>query len=141
MTNKYLLISLSLVLSFSACRKDEEQVNGIPNVMVNVQININNPAYFDLSIPGGWVYHAAGSRGLILYRRNTTDIIAMDRHCPYRPQDGCAVSVDESGIVAEDDCCGSRFSINDASVLEGPAAQSLRTYNTTFDGTILMVFN
>lgn len=137
-------VFLSLLIGtllFSGCKKDDNRVDGIPDVFVDLQININNPAYDDLIIPTGWVYQSGGSKGLILYRRSTTEIVAMDRHCPYQPEDGCAIAVNESGIIAEDDCCGSQFSIHDGSIIQGPAAHSLHMYNTTFDGTMLRVFN
>ena len=143
--NKYLVIlSLAIVvLASSSCKKDGEVVNAssIPWVQVEVLINLNNPAYFDLSVPGGWIYYSAGSKGLIIHRRNQTEFIAMDRHCPFQPEDGCVVEVDNSAVFSEDACCGSQFGINDASILQGPALEGLRVYNTTYDGTFLRVFN
>ena len=145
MMNKLIAIlipGLTAGILLGSCKKEEStDVSGIPFVQVEVNINLNNPAYFDLSIPGGWIYYPAGSKGLIIYRKNQTDFIAMDRHCPYRPQDGCSVDVDQSAVFAEDDCCGSQFGINDGSILQGPATQSLRIYNTTYDGVFLRVFN
>ena len=141
MINRSIVLIVGLTVVLSACKKEGTEISSIPNVQVNVQLNINNPAYFDISIPGGWVYHSAGSRGLIIYRRSNDVFIAMDRHCPYEPQDGCAVAVDSGNVIAEDACCGSQFTINDGSLHQGPATQSLRTYNTTFDGTILRIFN
>lgn len=128
---------------FPSCKKENQPVvSGVPFVTVNVLININNPAYFDIQIPGGWVYFAAGSRGLIIYRKSQDVFVAMDRHCPYRPQDGCQVDMDQSAVFSEDTgCCNSQFGVNDGSILQGPATQSLKMYQTTFDGTFLRVFN
>jgi len=129
-------LPLFIIMALSSCNKDNQPVvNGVPFVAVNVLINTNNPAYFDIQVPGGWVYHAAGSRGLIIYRRSQDVFVAMDRHCPFRPQDGCQVNMDQSAVFSEDTgCCSSQFGVNDGSILQGPAVQ-------TFDGTFLRIFN
>ena len=140
--SKFIFAVLISSVLFSSCKKDDPTVqSGIPFVPVEEMINLNNPAYFDLGVPGGWIYYPAGSRGLIIYRKNQDTFIAMDRHCPYRPQDGCSVDVDNSAVFSEDDCCGSQFGISDAAILQGPAVENLRIYNTTYDGTFLRVFN
>jgi len=141
----YFLALLFIAITIlPSCNKDDQDVgsSGVPYVPVNVLINTNLPAYFDISIPGGWVYYAAGSKGLIIYRKSQDVFIAMDRHCPYQAQNGCQVHMDQSAAFSEDtDCCNSQYGVNDGSILQGPTSQSLKMYQTTFDGTLLRVFN
>ena len=100
------------VLLLSACRK--EQPGGVPLTTVDFQINVNNPAYVDLSAPGGWLYLTGGSLGIIVYRKSMEEFVAMDRHCPYQPAELCKVFVDESEVIARDTtCCGSAFLLLD----------------------------
>lgn len=134
------LFAFALAVLASSCKKDEK--GGVPLTGVNININVNLPEYNDLSVPGGWVYLTGGSQGLIVYRKSTDEFVAMDRHCPYRPEDVCKVVVDESEVIARDTaCCHSAFLLLDGSVTEGPAALGLKRYNTTFNGTTLHIFN
>ncbi len=139
-TFRHLPIVLVSVLMLWSCRKDER--GGVPIVPVDISINVNNPAYADVVVPGGWLYLTGGSLGLIVYRSSPTSFVVVDRHCPYKPEDVCRVAVDESQITARDaDCCGSSYLITDGSVTQGPAALSLHRYNTSFNGTTLRIYN
>jgi nitrite reductase/ring-hydroxylating ferredoxin subunit len=136
----WLLPILLAVLLLPACRKSRP--GGVPLTPVDLAINVNLPAYADLAAPGGWLYLTGGSLGIIVYRKSVDEFVALDRHCPYRPEDVCRVVVDDSQVIARDeDCCGSSFLIVDGSVTEGPAALNLQRYNTSFNGTILRIFN
>lgn len=128
------------ILWASGCRKEEQ--GGVPYTRVDIQFNVNNPAYVDLQVPGGWIYITGGSRGIIVYRKTMDDFVAMDRHCPYRPEDGCQVFVDATQVTVRDTvCCGSAFLIVDGSVTQQPAAIGLQQYNTTFNGATLRIYN
>lgn len=133
------LLALVAVLLFG-CRK--EQRGGVPLTPVDISINMNNPAYIDAAVPGGWMYLSGGSQGLIVYRYSPEQFVVMDRHCPYQPSDYCRIFVDDSEIIARDTaCCHSAYSIVDGSVVNGPAALSLQKYNTSFNGTTLRIYN
>ncbi|MBK6551236.1 MAG: hypothetical protein IPG11_12650 [Flavobacteriales bacterium] len=122
------------------CKKDKP--GGVPLTPLDISINVNNPAYADLAVPGGWLYLSGGSLGLIVYRAGISDFVAMDRHCPYQTSELCRVVVDDSEIIARDTtCCHSAFLITDGSVVEGPAALNLQRYHTSFNGTILRIYN
>ncbi|MEZ4757212.1 MAG: hypothetical protein R2817_10335 [Flavobacteriales bacterium] len=132
----YLLLGATIV----GCKREER--GGVPISPVDISINVNNPAYADLAVPGGWLYLSGGSLGILVYRSTPETFVALDRHCPYRTADLCRVSVDESELIARDTtCCGSAFLITDGSVVEGPAALNLQRYNTSFNGTTLRIYN
>ncbi len=135
-----LLPALALLLLAASCRK--ESATGVPPVQLDVTININLPEYADLQVPGGWVYMTGGSLGLIVYRKNTDEFAAMDRHCPFLPENQCRVIVDESQVLARDTaCCGSAFLLLDGSVTEGESPFGLKTYHTIFNGTTLRIYD
>jgi nitrite reductase/ring-hydroxylating ferredoxin subunit len=139
LTSKSILVVL-VILLLAGCRR--EQIGGVPIVPVDISINVNNPSYADLAVTGGWLYLTGGSMGLIVYRRSPSEFTAMDRHCPYKPEDVCRVFVDDTQIIARDTlCCGSAFLITDGSVTQGPAAINMHRYNTTFNGTTLRIYN
>lgn len=129
--------SLLCVLSWS-CRRDNGQV---PLVPVNMQININQPDFFNLSVVTGWVYVTGGSRGIIVYRKSQTEFIALERNSSYNPAQGCAVTVNADGIIISDPCSDSKWLITDGSVMQGPASAPLQNYNTDFQDPILYISN
>lgn len=136
----YALCLAGLCLTHTGCRKEER--GGVPLTPLDISINVNNPAYADLAVPGGWTYLTGGSLGLIVYRASMDEFTVLDRHCPFQPADLCRVHVDDSQITARDTaCCTSAFLITDGSVVQGPAALNLQRYNTTFNGTTLRIYN
>ncbi|MFZ5552328.1 MAG: hypothetical protein ACOZCO_04375 [Bacteroidota bacterium] len=138
---RHFLVLLAMPVVFFSCKNDNP--DQVPNVLVDIQVNINNPGYINLQAPGGWMYFEGGSKGIIVYRRSADEFVAMDRHCTYQTSNGCQVRVDtSSNVIAIDDCCGSRFIITDGSVSQGPAVMNLKLYQTYYDGAgILRIYN
>lgn len=134
------LIFLASILSLFliTCRRDNGQV---PLVPVNLQININQPDFFSLSVVTGWVYVTGGSRGIIVYRKSQNEFVALERNSAYNPAEGCAVTVNSDGIIISDPCSDSQWLITDGSVLQGPASAPLLNYNTQFQDPILYISN
>ena len=131
---------LVLILLAPQCKKDKS--DEIPYAYVNFYINPNSTQYSELNNIGGFVYVTGGVRGIILYRRNIDEFVALERNCPYQPLNSCAtVEVDNSYIVAVDSCCGSQFLLMDGSLVSGPATTQLKLYRTSYDGNTLHVFN
>ena len=128
------------MLTSIQCSKDNDNF-GIPLVFVNLRLNVNNPSFFNLSVTGGWEYVAGGSRGILVYRARPNEFMAYDRHSTYNVEAGCRVEVDSTNFGVEDPCSGSRWSIFDGSVIQGPAAMPLKPYQTFFDGTFLTISN
>ena len=132
-------ILLFIICTTSSCRKSRNQ---IPNTPIDLYIDTKLPSYISLNIVGGWIYASSGYKGLIIYRRSQDAFNAYERACPYDPTDDCSlVEVLKDNITAVDSCCGSQYLITDGNVIKGPATQTLQQYQTTFDGTILHVFN
>lgn len=139
----FALLVLSAALFALGCKK--EQNVGVPLVGVDININVNLPAYNALAVTGGWLYINGGSEGLVVYRKSPDEFTALDRHCTYQSENLCRVYVDGSQVIARDtvstDHCGSAFLLMDGSVVQGPASLGLKQYHTTFNGTTLRIFN
>ena len=117
-----------------------EQVYGIPDVPVNIYINLNEPAYFGLTVIGGYAYVNGGSRGIIVYR-NSDEYKAYERHSPYQPEKACAiVEVDSTRSFGIDKCSGSRYYLIDGSVEKGPATIPLKQYFTSENQGTLRIY-
>jgi nitrite reductase/ring-hydroxylating ferredoxin subunit len=143
-TIKYSLFTLvvSILLYSTWGCNDKVEHPSVPNVSVNVQLDISSTLYIELSTIGGYVYITGGYKGLVVYRVSPDDFVAYDRACPFDPTEACArITMDPSGITLTDSCCGSNFSILDGSIIKGPATQPLKRYNTQYDGQILHIWN
>ncbi len=138
-STRALITAVFLLVAASSCRKNEE--TQIPVPPVDFSVNINNPQYIALKSIGGWVYVTGGSKGIILYRSEESNINAFDRHSPFEVNRGCQVSVDSSDIAAIDTCSNSRFLLQTGNPISGPATQPLFSYQTNFNGQNLRVFN
>ena len=135
-----LLLSTLFVIFFYSCKKDKN--NGVPIVSVDIYLYTTNPSFINLNAVGGWVYINGGVRGILVYRKSISEFMAYDRNCTYNSNDVCAtVYVDATNIIATDTCCNSKFSIVDGTVLQAPAGVPLKSYNTTFDGSVLHIYN
>ncbi len=124
----YLLIFL-LVLS---CR---DRNNVLQEQSFYIQFNINEPAYFDLTVPTGWIYYNGSNVDLIVYRQTPEVIVAYDARSTYNIEDNCYVEVTEDGVFAEDPCSGSKWLLYDGSVSEGPASRALLEYEVEFNSS------
>ena len=137
----FLLFVLLAGAEFFSCKKRGDN-SVIPNVPVDIYIYTTDPVFFNLQVAGGWEYISGGSRGILIYRASNSDFMAFDRHCPYMPENTCGqIEVSATNVSAIDSCCDSQFSIIDGSIQKGPAAMPLKQYQTTFDGTVLHVYN
>lgn len=132
-------IYILLIISSFGCSKNRST---IPNVLVDITVNVNNPSYMTLTAVGGYMYFSGGSRGIIAFRNGTETVNAFDRHCPYQAEETCGVlSVQSDNVTMKCACCESIFSLWDGSLQSGPASNPLKMYNTTFDGTTLRIYN
>lgn len=137
---KALYLVLFGMVGLSSC-SDPMKEDGIPIVLVEETINLNNYQYQPLSYIGGFVYLNAGVRGIILYRSSVNDYLAIERNCTFQPLDPCAdVSVDTSTLFLLDSCCNSTFDFNGYPT-GGPASLPLRLYETFLDGNYLTITN
>ncbi len=130
---------VSLIFFNSACKKDDN--HDVAQYYVDFTLYLNQPSNIALNAVGGWLYVAAGTKGIIIYRRSQTEFTALERNCTFDPNASCSIVEVVGGITSIDSCCTSRFSIYDGSVLNGPATQPLYQYNTYFDGVALRVYN
>ena len=138
MIKHHLLFSFFLILI--ACEPKVEE-SGVPNVAVNLEINLNDIVNASLKLIGGYIYADGGVRGIIIYHESVNSYKAYDRNCTFQPTDPCAtVEMHSSGFYIEDTCCSSTFDLNGFPT-GGPALFPLKEYNVSISGDILFVYN
>ena len=121
----------------------DSNVQNIPYVPVNFDINLNLPAYNSLNFPSEHLLLDGGSKGIIVYRYTLDQFVVLDRHSTFDTALGCQVTVDSAGVLISDDpdCSESKWLIIDGSVSQGPAHLPLHRYNTTWNPPILSIYN
>ena len=134
------ILLLSLCIT-SSCKKDKNST--LSGGYVDAYIYMNDPSAIALNAVGGWLYYSGGLKGIIVYRRTQDEFLAYDRACTYDTNASCAlVEVEANGTFGVDSCCGSRYNIYNSGIVEhGPATQALIMYHTSFDGSVVHVYN
>ena len=137
--NKYFLFVLLFVLVVS-CESSIEE-SGVPNVPVNIEINLNDIDNVALKLVGGYIYVQGGVRGIIVRHESQNLYKAYDRNCTFQPTVASAiVEVHSSGFYIEDTSCTSTFDLNGFPT-GGPAEFPLKEYGISLSGDLLFIFN
>ncbi len=131
-----------MLCSVLLCSCSKEKESTVPNVPVNLRLDLDDPANFQLNSVGGSMTIIGGNRGIIVYRRGLNEYSAIERTCSYQSTDTCAyVSIDSTISTVGCHCCGSRFQLLDGAPIKGPANASLRLYQTNLINRYLYIYN
>jgi hypothetical protein len=139
-----IISALFICLSLMSCKKKAKQVqdNNVPYTPVNVTIYPNDPLNFKIQTPGGWMYFNGGVSGLVVYRKTSTEFIALDRTSTFDPNTLAArIQVQSDSFTCKDTLSGSKWQIVDGAVMQGPATYPLRAYAANYDGNTLRITN
>jgi hypothetical protein len=124
------------VLLLTACSKgtNPQGSSPIPNVTVNLSININKSPYTALTTIGGVVNltgTGVGNRGIMLFRLNANTITAFDRMCSYDISNNNGIVGAQSNGTGLCIDCGSTYNLANGGVNTGPSTIGLKQYNTS----------
>jgi len=137
----FFFTSFIFYINFISCKIKDDN---IPNISVYFEIDMSDPEFSKLQIPGNYVYVKGGVNGIIIYRQSTTEFYAYERTCPHDPDCG-RVYVDKSGLTAIDTvCCKSEFLLPlNGAIFKGPSNFPLKSYSVEFNqnNNILLVTN
>jgi len=137
----YLLLIFLFAFLLPQCKKEKQQ-NEIPTVAVSIAIDPNSTEYLRLNSVNGWEYLTGGYRGIIVFRASTNGFMAYDRACPYDwNQTSTRIVVDSSGITTVCPSCKSKYILTDGSPFSGPSPYPMKQYQTSFNGSILYIYN
>ena len=125
------------ILFLPACTK--ESGPGVPEVVVDIRVTIQE---FGIKNKNSvYLIDNRGVAGIILYKTLDNRFVAYDRCSTVNPEKRCAVTVDESGIIATDSCSGAKYSMFDGTPQKAPAKKSLKQYNVTADQFVIYIRN
>ncbi|PHS53568.1 MAG: hypothetical protein COB01_04495 [Lutibacter sp.] len=108
------LLLLFLFLIFFSCEKNETN-DILPNVPVNITLNLNLPQYQDLLIPNGWTVVNGGVKGILIQNIGVGNppFKAFDRACP--TNDCSSAMTFDGSLKMKCPCDSSEYSIIDGS--------------------------
>lgn len=130
---KYLFSILFVLVFFTSCGKEE---NYIPDVVINYNITLTR---FSLDATNNvLLVPNQGVAGLVIVKTPLGGFVAFDRCSTVNPENKCKIVPDDSGVVATDPCSGAKFSLLDGSPQKAPAERSLKSYNISLQGNVLL---
>ena len=135
-------ISFILLLFGSGCQNNGN--HPVPNVAVNVQINIFLPSYSPLQSVGGYAFVNGGVKGIVVYRRSVDEFVAFDRMSTADGGFECVpLEIDTDNFLFLNDACSNAvYSMIDGTIVSGDAKYALRSYQVNFDGySLLSIYN
>ncbi len=136
------LFFILLIVFLSSCDKEETYNDVLPYRVVDFVVNLNNPQYIDLLIPGqSVVNNDYGVQGVLIYNFNGS-YKAFDLACPHLDPLSCQKMSFDGSLFLECHCDDSRFSIYDGSPQTNGVGNWAREYHVVvIDGTNLKVTN
>lgn len=141
MIHRFVFAIVTLVL-ISSCGKNRQ--NPVPNLPLDVTIDINLPSYSNIQGVGGYTYVNGGSKGIIVYRKSLDEFVAFDRHSPADVDGTCPEPLYPSPnnfLELIDSCGNATFSLYDGSAITN-SEFGLRQYATQFNGSnLLRIYN
>ncbi|HXP49320.1 MAG TPA: hypothetical protein VN922_05165 [Bacteroidia bacterium] len=132
-----LVVAIILLLPGGGCKK-ETTCNGVPNVSVNISLNLNSGQYSQLIPPGNSEPVSGGYsyNGVLVYHFTQNQFYAYDCTCPYDGSSNAKAIIaisSPSSLYAVCPVCGSSFLLSSGSPNKGPSTCPLKAYNTSYD--------
>lgn len=137
MKNIFLAILFVILCS---CNNNDDGNTILPNIPVNVSLNLDLPSYQSLLFNSGNAYVPnQGIKGIIVFRFSNTDFRAWDAACPHISPNDCS-TMTIKGVKMVCSCDNTEFSILDGSPLSG-TKYSARQYKVVKNGNTLTITN
>lgn len=118
----FILLVFSLLSLVISCESRADTVSCFPSQIINVQLNLNLPAYNNLRTMGGWIYineQQSGTRGLIVVNTGTGFKI-YDRNAPHLcPDTNTTLKVDKNSIKIICPKDGAEWILQDGTPIKG----------------------
>lgn len=133
-----------------SCNDGNRVTEQIPTGPVNINIDLNLPAYMNLSNPGSHGYFEGGVKGVVVVHDYDDTWYAFERGCAFEPLSTCSkIWVDSVSIQLQcgtptstgfQPCCSSKFTYA-GFPLQGEARGRLARYQIQRNGNAIMVYN
>ena len=146
MMMKRLLILSLLVMLVNSCKDDDQIENPfLPDITVDLRLNLNLPQYSKLKFPGNSEVvdtEGIGIRGIVVYSINETLFTAYDLSDPNHSPNSCSKQIIEGTTVTcpcDDD--DNSYTIISGQPLTGGGSYGLKAYRVRLEGNTLFISN
>jgi len=134
-----------LIFLLEACKDDTlipDNNNLLPNVGVNLQLNLNLPEYKNLTFPGNsFITTQQGINGIVIYNIDNSQYTAFEITDPNHAIQSCS-KLSVNGITATCSCeDANAYNIVTGQKLNGEQGFALRRYRISRNGNILSIIN
>ena len=129
---KKFLFICSLLLIFSC---EDDGTTEFCDIISSQTINLANPEFIDLQVPGGWEYANGGTKGIVIYRFGNS-YRAFSRECPLEACVNRMVVANDIKLVCP--CDDSEFSILDGSPQTAGVSKSVCEFKVSQSGSLVL---
>ncbi|MCH2034627.1 MAG: hypothetical protein MK202_14040 [Tenacibaculum sp.] len=127
-----LLIGFLLV----SCTNDTNTNNCFFGVTLNETINLSNPQFIDIQVPGGHTIINLGGRRVLIIRRTTSSFKAYDMECP---EGDCTSAMTFDGLKMICPCSQKEYNSLNGSPIDGQGCFALEYTALQISSTALQI--
>lgn len=142
--SRFLVLTVLFATTLCACSGDDGPIRAnpnLPNINVNLTLDLNLPQYNPLNFPGNSLTTSLqGIRGIVIYNIDNSQYTAFELACPNTPVSDCSRMTIE-GITATCPCNGNQYNIITGQITEGEGQYSMLPYRITRNGNVLEITN
>jgi len=135
---------LTVFIIVTACSGSDDEIRNnpnLPNVRVDLQLNLDFAEYNDLAFPGNsFTTYNQGIRGVVIYNINSTQYAAFELSDPNHPPSSCS-GMTVNGVIATCDCEENQYNVITGELLEGDGQYAMKPYRVERSGRFLIVSN
>lgn len=128
----------------AGCSGDDGPIRAnpnLPNLNVNLTLDLNLPQYNPLNFPGNaFVTQLQGVRGIVIYNIDNSQYTAFEIACPNTPVSDCSLMTVE-GITATCPCNGNQYNIITGQITAGEGQYPMLAYRISRSGDQLTINN
>jgi len=137
---KTLFLLTFLITVISCGTSDDDQNPVLPNIPVNVTLNLDLPLYQNLQFDSSSAFvENHGIKGIIVFRISENNILAWEAACPHIAPSECS-TMNLVGVEITCPCDDSKFSILNGGPLSGTQF-SMKQYRATKNGNTITITN
>jgi len=134
----------AIFILITSCSGSDDAIRNnpnLPNVRVDLQLNLDFVEYNDLAFPGNsFATNNQGIKGIVIYNINNTQYTAFELSDPNHPPSSCS-GMTVNGVIATCDCEENQYNLITGELLEGEGQYTMKPYRVERAGRFLIVSN
>ncbi|CAM1343824.1 Rieske (2Fe-2S) protein [Tenacibaculum amylolyticum] len=131
---KFFLILVGVV--FMGCSNNPVVSNCFLGISMNETINLSNPQFIDIQVPGGHTIARIGGRDVIIIRRTSSSFKVYDLQCPEKD---CSNRMTFDGLKLICPCSQKEYNSLNGSPIDGNGCFALEYTVTQISSSALQI--